>query len=342
MRKYFCIFISLLFIIVLQQRSDACTIFNKHDASTTLVGNNEDYQYSISSMVWIVPPKDNTYGRVCFANSSYVQGGMNEKGLFYDGASCPTAEVPYFENKPQLGMDFGEIVISKCANVQEAVKMIREINIPSGFNDHIMFTDQSGDSVVAEWVDGKLQVIPIKGEYQLITNFWLTNPKLGWYPCSRYDKAKTILDKKNSISVELFASILKDVVQDWGDGGTKYSNIYDLKTKDVYVFNKGNFERAVKINLIDELKNIKKNEKLMYSVDELFEKKDYIEVLKTETKVLKTEKPVDSASETEIVTNQSLVTTNTSVSKDTFIYKNMVPLVFCLIVIIGFMIYLLI
>jgi len=327
----------------MQPKTDACTIFTKHDDSVTLVGNNEDYQYSIPSMLWIVAPKDKTYGRICFANSSYVQGGMNEKGLFYDGATCPTSDVPFFENKPKLGMDFGEIVISKCANVQEAIKMIKEINIPSSFNDHIMFTDQTGESVVAEWVEGQLKLIPIKDEYQLITNFWLSNPKLGWYPCSRYDKAKTILDEKKSISVELFVSILKETMQEWGDGGTKYSNVFDLKAQDVYVFNKGNFEKAIKINLKNELKNIKENEKLTYRIDELFEQKENVidvQELRTENELFTNAKPINTISDTKIVNKHTVDKANTSVSKGTFIYENIVPLVCSLVVIIGLAIYL--
>ncbi|MCX8131061.1 MAG: linear amide C-N hydrolase [Clostridia bacterium] len=270
MKKFFSLIIVLIFTLSVYSQSDACTIFTKQQNGRVLVGNNEDWMYSIPSTFWIAAPENDTYGRICFANSTYVQGGMNEKGLFYDGATCPASEIPHFKGKPELGMDLGEIIISKCANVREAVEMIKKYNITRSFTDHIMFTDQSGDSVVIEWMNNDLKIIPKKGTYQLITNFWLTDPELGGYPCTRYDKAKTMLEDKDEINVDVFAGILKAVLADWGDMGTKYSNVYDLKKREVFIYNKGDFSKYVRYNLPDELKKLKKGKKVNYKLDKVF------------------------------------------------------------------------
>lgn len=263
-------FVFIVFLLSTCLQSYACTIFNKQIGDKVLVGNNEDWTYSIPPYIWFVGAEEQSYGRVCFALSSYVQGGMNEKGLFYDGATCPISKVPFIKGNPELGMDFGEVVLSKCANVQEAVEMVKAINIPSNFSDHIMFTDPSGNSVVIEWVENELRIIPKEGDYQIATNFWLSDRTLGGYPCYRFDKVKGMLEYKNDLSVPYFTEVLKAASQNWGNGGTTYSNIYDLKNKEVYIYNKSDFKKSVKYNLEDELKKLKRGEKHIYKLEDIF------------------------------------------------------------------------
>lgn len=96
----------------------ACTIFSVVlEDGTVLAGNNEDYSYSIVNSMVVTAPGERGYGRICFYNLSYIQGGMNEHGLFYDGASCPPSEVPYDRSKENLGYNLGDIVLAKCRNM---------------------------------------------------------------------------------------------------------------------------------------------------------------------------------------------------------------------------------
>ncbi|MCX7711376.1 MAG: carcinine hydrolase/isopenicillin-N N-acyltransferase family protein [Clostridia bacterium] len=252
----------------------ACTIFEKQQGDQVLVGNNEDWVYSMPSNMWLVAPEEDSYGRVCFALSSYVQGGMNEKGLFYDGATCPASKVPFKKGNTLLGMDFGEVVLSKCTNVQEAIEMVKKINIPGNFSDHIFFADETGNTAVVEWVENEMRIIPKEGNYQIATNFWLSNQKLGGYPCKRFDKAKEMLEDQKDISVTYFADILKATSQDWGDGGTKYSNVYDLRNKEVYIYQKGDFEKSAKCNLTEDIKKLGTGGKRVYKLEELSYQKE--------------------------------------------------------------------
>lgn len=186
-----------------------------------------------------------------------------------------------FEGRPTLGMDLGEIVLSKCRNVKQAVDMLKEYNVPQGFGDHLLFADATGDSAVVEWVEGELKIIPKEGLFQLVTNFWLSNPELGSYPCSRYDKAQSMLEGKTELSVAGFTEILEATAQNWGDGGTRYSNIYDLKNKEVFVYYKGDFTKFKQYSLMDELKNIKSGEKQTILLDTLSFKQDDITLSST-------------------------------------------------------------
>lgn len=245
----------------------ACTIFTAQNGETVLVGNNEDFMYRHSSDMWFAAPSKGSYGRVCFANSGYVQGGMNEKGLFYDGALCPNTQVPYSQDKPNLGMDLGEIIMSKCANVGEVVEMLKGHNIPGNLGDHLMFVDESGNSVIIEWVENEMVVIPGEKDYQIATNFFITKPELGGYPCSRYITVEKMLTECDELSVGVFSDILDAVSQQWAGGGTKYSNIYDLKRRVVYVYTKGDFSKYAMFHLEEELKKLKKEERADYNID---------------------------------------------------------------------------
>ena len=230
----------------------ACTIFMQSGEDTVLVGNNEDFYYSYTSMYWIARG-DNEYSRICFGISSYVQGGMNEKGLFYDGATCPYSQTPYDENKETLGMDAGDIILSKCASVKEAVEFLYKYNITSDYGDHLLFADSSGDAAVVEWLEDEMRVIWVENDKLIATNFFLTNPALGGYPCDRYETVESALNELSSPTVADFSTILSTTSQDFGDGGTKYSNIYDLKALTVYVYEKADFSNVAVISLSDEL-----------------------------------------------------------------------------------------
>ncbi len=237
-----------------------CTIFTKYNEDVVLVGNNEDWLYDYPSTMKIVKGNDKTYGRVWFGNSSYIQGGMNEKGLFYDGAYCPETEVPFDENKKSLGMDLGDVVLSNCATVEEAVNFLKNYNIPSFFGDHILFVDSSGNSVVVEWLNNEMIVIKNSTNYQIATNFFLSDKTLGGYPCNRYEQAEDMLSSNEDVTPQLFTNILSKTKQDWGDGGTKYSNIYDLKQLQVYTYNKADFSKVTFIDLQQELNKLQPEE----------------------------------------------------------------------------------
>ncbi len=251
----------LVFVAVFLNQTQgimACTIFSVTlDDGTVLACNNEDWMYSIGNTLKISAPDSGSYGRVCFYNSSYVQGGMNEYGLFYDGASCPATEVPYDKKKKDLGYDLGEIALAKCKTVKEVEEFFGSYNIPDGFYDHLLFADTSGNIAVFEWVEDKFRVIwkDAEKKHQVITNFWLSDSTLGGYPCSRYDTAEEILSTEE-ITFEICEKILNKTEQDWGNGGTLYSNICNLNEREVCLFYRGEAKQTYQMNLIDELKTM--------------------------------------------------------------------------------------
>src|SRR5689334_1182001 len=67
-----------------------CTIFIASDGKSVLVGNNEDYTPTINTFLWVRPQEPNKNGYIFWGfEEKYPEGGMNDKGLFYDVAALP-------------------------------------------------------------------------------------------------------------------------------------------------------------------------------------------------------------------------------------------------------------
>lgn len=242
----------------------ACTVFNCNRGNEVLVGNNEDWKYSTDVEVWFVSSTDKRYGRVCFGwNQLFLfrqaQGGMNDQGLFFDWALCPKSKPPEFSFKKKIAtFSLPENLLAECSTVDEAIAWLKQYNILF-VRSHIILVDKSGNSAIVELVDGEFKILKKKEDCQVMTNFWLSHPELGNYPCLRHNKVKEMLGNKKEISAEYFASILKTVAiyertEDGNESGTIYSNVYDLAKGDIYIYYKRDFKNPIKINLKNELK----------------------------------------------------------------------------------------
>jgi hypothetical protein len=114
-----------------------------------------------------------------------------------------------------------------------------------------MFVDKTGASAIIGWINGEFKITRKKGAYQVMTNFSVSNPELGDFPCLRYEIASDLLNR-GDVSIKSFRNILSAVHQE-GRARTVYSNIYDLNQGLIYVYNHHNFENAVVIDMDEEL-----------------------------------------------------------------------------------------
>jgi hypothetical protein len=73
----------------------SCTIIYASDGETALAGNNEDWN-DLFPRIWFVPGKNGKFGRIYFGFNvqKYPQGGVNEKGLFFDAAVAEAVQFP--------------------------------------------------------------------------------------------------------------------------------------------------------------------------------------------------------------------------------------------------------
>ena len=124
------------------------------------------------------------------------------------------------------------LVLDKAATVDEAIALIEQydLNDSTGGPFHYMIADASGASAVIEYIDNELKVTKEYDTYLYMTNFLIhkdANPDD--YGRDRYDILTERLTETNGImSEEESFELLKDVRMDWTDGGTVWSNVFNL------------------------------------------------------------------------------------------------------------------
>jgi len=248
--------------------SQRCTIIYASDGKIALAGNNEDCGRPYGN-IWFLPAEKGKFGRVYFGwrinDVRYPQGGMNDKGLFFDGATAENVVVPRDSSKIPYDGSLILKAMEECSTVEEVLKLYDRYDVSGPWNGHYLIGDRFGNSAIIE----PQTIIRKKGKYQIATNFFQSKTKPENSTCERYHIASELFEKSENISVDLFRRILNAV--HWEDysgsmTATIYSNICDLKKGEIYIYYFHDFEDVVKINLQEELK---KGERF-HSISSLF------------------------------------------------------------------------
>ncbi len=229
----------------------SCTVFHASNESMALGGNNEDWS-DPDTYIYFIPATDTAYGMVIvgYTGSYWIQGGMNEKGLFWDGLACPYLEVLNSTGKPYYPGNIFEYILQVCENCDEALDILDQYNMKILERAQILLGDQYGDSFIIEG-----DIIHIKNKYyQVATNFYLSQHPDPPYPCWRYNTALAMFEvnEPDNLSVDFCASVL-DAVHQEGAYPTQYSTVYDLKNQLIYVYYYHNFNQVKVFNLSEEL-----------------------------------------------------------------------------------------
>jgi hypothetical protein len=226
----------------------ACTGFSISKGDLVMVGNNEDWK-NPNTKVWYVPAEEGKYGRVYFGfDNFYPQGGMNEKGLVFDGFATAPNKVKKSLDKPAFSGNLMDKVMSECATVNETLEIFSKYNL--AFLERAMFfiADANGDSAIIEGDD----IVRKKGKYQVCTNFYQSRTRKKNITCDRYKIATAMLEDADDVSVDLGKRVLA-ATHNEGPYPTVYSNVYDLKRRIVYLYHFHNFQNEVVIDLKTEL-----------------------------------------------------------------------------------------
>ncbi len=276
-RKQTIIFvISFLWVTSLISESSitevhACTNFKTIDDQTVFFGNSEDHALSqISDTFVTFVPRGHTwydgsklkYGAVVVgygngSGTSWVQGGMNEKGLAFDSTSVPHTE-PNLHNE-RLPFLVPEIFC--CESVSEVIEYKKTHSVYQQEGSvQSFYVDKSGESVVFSiGEDGEFNFIRNNESLQLATNYYVDDPSRrnpGSDAIRRYDAAEQILNNivtDEDISIEAITSVLDAVHFEGPAVNTLYSNIFDVTNGDIYLYYFHQFEEVVKLNLEEEL-----------------------------------------------------------------------------------------
>lgn len=253
----------LIFVLVsIPEDLLSCTIFYLKGDSVILAGNNEDWK-DPEPVMWFYPPENGKLGWVKFGwGSGFPQGGMNEKGLFWDATAGPHLAMPISEaNKVKLEEPLMQKVIEECSSVEEALELFASYYCEDQHRAQYLVGDAEGRAVIVEGDS----ILLMHKDHMILTNFYHSHPELGGYPCARYKTASELIRTSDIFTPELTGTVLAATHQE-GKYPTRYSQIYDLKECMFYLFNHHNFEEFIPVYLNEELiKGIRS-----YSIPELF------------------------------------------------------------------------
>ena len=239
----------LIIVCCVQHYAQACTGIYAFQDGVALAGNNEDY-WNPNIKMWFVPAQPGALGRVYFGfDNLFPQGGMNEKGLFFDGFATRAVPATKSRHKPRMARDLLDRVMAKCSTVDEVVSEFEKYNLEPLARAMLFYADKHGNSVIIEGDN----FVKKSGRYQICTNFYQSQMKPEEYTCRRYKAANEMLAKSTTISVDLFRRIL-DTAHAEGPSYTLYSNICDLTNGKIYLYHFHNFDNVVELDLATELK----------------------------------------------------------------------------------------
>jgi hypothetical protein len=230
----------------------ACTIFYAYDGKVAMGGNNEDWK-DPETFMWFKPGGEGEYGRVIFGfGNAWPQGGVNEKGLFFDAAATQRLPLKQSAGKPRCPHDILDKLLRECATVDEAVALFERYSMPFMERAIFLFGDRQGSSAIYEGDE----IIRGNRRYQILTNYYQSRQTPKEAGCRRMQTAQRIFAERfgqdQPLTVELMKAVLEAVHQE-GKYGTKYSNVYDLTHGDVYLYCNHDFDVVVKFNIAQEL-----------------------------------------------------------------------------------------
>lgn len=239
---------SLAVVAAVARDADACTAFCARGNGHVLVGNNEDWS-NPHTRVWFEPAESGRFGRMFTGfDDLRPQGGMNERGLWFDGFATPVIGPG---PSPRLPSYSGEIVLdamAHCATVDEVIALFSRYDRSFLAEAVLMFADASGDAVSIE----RNAIVRKTGRHFIQTNFHQSLRTS--LPDLRFTTASGMLDEAGgNVSVDLFRRIL-EATRQTGAYPTLYSSVYDLTSRTMHLYYFHDFERMVTLDLAAELK----------------------------------------------------------------------------------------
>ncbi|MBN2182804.1 MAG: linear amide C-N hydrolase [Sedimentisphaerales bacterium] len=237
---------------------DACTSFAAlNNENNAVFGRNFDWQHRSSLLLFTDPPGGYSsvsmvdlyyYGlegmqeipwkkRLNLLGTPYaVMDGMNEWGVAVSQNAVPIKKLPYDPNKPTLiSNQLMRAVLDHARDVNEAIALIQKYNpnFPVIYC-HIHIADVSGNSVVVEYVDGRMVLVRNDKPWQVSTNFLISqaSTESAESKCWRFDLASEQLGQAEG---QLTQDEAMKLLQSVKLSNTTWSVVYNLSTGAVMV-----------------------------------------------------------------------------------------------------------
>ncbi len=249
----------------------ACSVFSAFDGDGNAVfGRNFDWYHHPILLLFTQPSKG--YRSVSMVDISYLGydlqhtplddpqalsnapylpfDGMNEAGLSVGMMSVPHAEGGDDPAKYTLdSLELIRLMLDYAGDVQEAVQLIQDYNVDFGSVPlHYLIADQGGHSAVIEYIGGKPVVIWSEKDWQISTNFLLTE-QFTQGTCWRYDLLEAALsDSQGNLTMQESMNLLQSVSQT-SNTATRWSVVYNLVDKTFWVVIGADYANVYKFSL---------------------------------------------------------------------------------------------
>ena len=222
----------------------ACTTFLLAGSDHVLFCNNEDSKYS-HTRVWFVPAANGRLGCVYVGLwNEWAQGGMNSKGVAFDGVAGisldgVTNAVPVAIQSKMVKVrgNPSERMLESCGSVDEAVSFYQSHGEPTFSYATIVVADRTGAIAVIGNKAGRLHFSKGAGPAA-----WGWNGGL----------AAELIAQDSTPVIPNAAAIL-DAARSRDEYATKYSNVFDLTTGDIVLFDFSRGSSGITFRLAEEL-----------------------------------------------------------------------------------------
>ena len=254
-----------------------CSLFTAFaDRDSALFGRNFDWEFSPAMLLFTDPPAG--YASVSMVDIAYLGfdetevrsltdlplgdrvplldapllpfDGMNELGLTVGMAAVPPGDVPPDPDKESIG-SLGVIrqILDHASTADEAVAILESYNIEfsGGPPIHYLIAEPAGRSVLVEFHQGEIKIIPNSSLWQQATNFLVSAAgELAEGLCWRYDLITERLSESSGwLSGDEAMGLLSDVSQ----GGTQWSIVYEMGSTDINVVMGRAYEKVYRFSL---------------------------------------------------------------------------------------------
>jgi hypothetical protein len=245
----------------------SCSLFAAlGDEAYMLYGRNFDWTFSPALLLFTDPPDG--YASVSMVDIDYLGfhsvnenpvdmpltqqrallqapflpfDGMNEYGLAIGMAAVPESALPYDSKKPTIGsLVIIREILDHARTVDEATTIMAKYNLDFGSSPylHYLIADASGNdnhpgkSVLVEFYNGKMEIIPNENPWHLATNFLRISTR-GDGGCLRYAHIRQQLTNRNGKMTPIDAMQLLEDESQTGDYPTQWSVIYEISTGEI-------------------------------------------------------------------------------------------------------------
>lgn len=191
-------------------------------------------------------PTDMDCRKYLMAAPYVVLDGVNEKGLGVGILQLNIDELHQDQNNDDLLIyTVIHVLLNNCKDVDEAVDLLENYDIHTslGFSYHLYITDDSGNSVVVEWLDNEMVVT----ETNACTNSVIADGP--HHNEGGVDSRLGLIDRALRHDAKLSEDDARDLLETVSQNHTQWSCVYNLSDREVTVYLNKNYKKGYTFTL---------------------------------------------------------------------------------------------